>query len=164
MARILVILYSRSGYTKTIAEAIASACHADMEVIRDGARRGLFGYLRSGFEATRKKLPDIEPIENDPSRYDLIVIGTPVWAANIASPVRTFVTRYKDKFRNVAFFCTLGGSGAEKVLDDLTQLCGKSPIATVAITDDEIKHGSYQGKLDDFVRLIQEAVQKTAPV
>lgn len=164
MSRILVVFYSRSGYTKTIGAAIANACQADLEIVRDGTRRGLFGYFRSGYEAIHKKLPDIEPVDKDPSRYDLVVLGTPVWASNIASPVRTFITRYRGQFRHVAFFCTLGGSGADKVFDDLTQLSGKSPVATVAITDNEIRRSGYHGKLDGFVRLIQEAILKGTPV
>lgn len=151
MSPILVIFYSRSGHTKLIGDSIVNTCRADLEVIKNGARRGLIGYLRSGYEAMHKRLPVIDPIEKDLSHYELIVVGTPVWAANIASPVRTFITNYKDQFKDVAFFCTLGGSGAEKVFEDMTELCGKAPVATLSVTDDEIKLTSYQGKLDRFI-------------
>jgi len=151
MAQTLVIFYSRSGYTKLIGNAIEIACHADVEHIKNGTRRGLIGYLRSGYEAMNKKMPDIKPVEKNLSQYRLIVVGTPVWAGNIASPVRTFITQYRDQLKDVAFFCTMGGSGADKVFEDMEQLCGKPPLATLAVTDDEIKPGSYQKKLDGFV-------------
>jgi flavodoxin len=139
MVKILVVYYSRTGYTQRMAEAIGNACGADVERIRyDGARLGVWGYLRCGREALTKRAVDIEPAAKDPASYDLVVIGTPVWASNISSPVRAYLRRQKAKLRQVALFCTEGGSGGQKVLADMAELCGKQPMASLELTDREI--------------------------
>ena len=33
----------------------------------------------------------IEPPVRDPTRYSLVVIGTPIWMDNVASPVRSYL-------------------------------------------------------------------------
>ena len=78
------------------------------------------------------------PPAYDPSHYDVVVLGTPVWAGNISSPLRSYVAAHKAELRQVAFFCTQGGSGAEKVFPDLQELCGRAPLATLAVSDRDI--------------------------
>lgn len=151
MQRVLVVYFSRTGYTRKIAEEIAAACGADIERIQDlGDRSGIWGYLRSGREALKKRLIDIQPPTKRPSDYDLVVLGTPVWASNICSPVRAYIAAHKENFKQVTFFCTQGGSGAKKVLHDMAELCAQRPVATVALNDDEIKKGSHAEKLNQF--------------
>ncbi len=80
-----------------------------------GGRLGLFGSLRSAEEAWRERPAAIEPPRRDPSSYDLIIIGTPVWAWSTSSPVRAYLTAMKARLPDVAFFCTLGASGRARV-------------------------------------------------
>jgi hypothetical protein len=81
----------------------------------------------------------------------LVILGTPVWAGNICSPVRAYITAHKGNFGQVALFCTQGGSGAKKVLDDMTELCGQRPVATLAVRDVEITNERYAEKLNQFL-------------
>ena len=153
MQRVLVVYFSRTGYTRKIAADIAAACGADIERIQEPRdRSGIWGYLRSGREAWKKRLVDIRPVTKHPPDYDLIVLGTPVWASNICSPVRSYIAAHGHHFKKVAFFCTQGGSGAEKVLNDMAELCGQTPVATLVLTDTEIKHGQHADKLNQFLR------------
>lgn len=79
-SNILVIYYSRSGTTRKVAKAMASALGCDIEEITDMRdRRGGIGYLRSLFEAVWQRPSVIAPIAKDPSGYQLVIIGTPVW-------------------------------------------------------------------------------------
>ena len=64
--------------------------------------------------------------------------------------------KYRNKFKKVAFFCTFGGSGADKVFNDMAQLCVNKPIATMAITDNEIKKDLYKEKIKEYINAIQE--------
>jgi hypothetical protein len=36
----------------------------------------------------------------------MVAIGTPVWNHTMSTAIRTYLTKYKDIFRKVAFFCT----------------------------------------------------------
>jgi len=155
MKKILVVFYSRSGYTRKVAENIAAACEADIEEIRDiRPRKGLFGYFRSGYEASKMKLAEIEQTMADPAKYDVLILGGPVWAGKMASPIRTYITQHCDKNKAIALFCTYGGSGAEKVLRDMEKLCERKALALIAVTDDEIKKQRYRDKLDQLVKTI----------
>jgi hypothetical protein len=69
----------------------------------------------------------------------------------MSTPVRAYLTAHKDERKAVAWFCTLGGSGASKVLAEMAALCAREPVATLAITDADIERGRYGGALDEFV-------------
>jgi flavodoxin len=151
MAKVLVVYYSRTGYTRRVAGEIAAQCGADVEEIRDSvARSGILGYLRCGREAMRRQQPVIAAATRNPAGYDLVVVGTPVWAGTLASPVRSWLSAHSAEITRVAFFCTQGGSGQAKVLAELAALC-KPPVATLALTDSEIDRGRYAERLAQFV-------------
>lgn len=156
MQKTLIVFYSRSGHTQKVAEAIAEAHDADLEAIRDvQSRNGIFGYFRSGREAWRQQLTDIQPVEKNPEHYDLVVIGTPVWAGQLSSPVRTYVAEHHGHFKEVAFFCTEGGSGGEKVFKQLEELCGRKPVTCMILTERELKSRSYLQRVAAFAQSLK---------
>lgn len=151
MKDILVVCFSRTGYTRRIAEHIARATGADLEAIRERTpRTGWLGYWRSAREALRGTAADIAPASLQPRDYALVVIGTPVWAGNVSSPVRAWIARHRDDLQQVALFCTQGGSGAPKVLQRMEALCGRRPVATAVFNDAEIDGGQYLAKAAAF--------------
>jgi len=158
MARTLVVYFSRTGRTRRIALEIAAALGADVERIEEPQdRSGFFGYWRSGREAYRKLSPVIEPAVRDPSGYALVIVGTPIWAGHVSSPVRTYVGAHAGRFRNVALFCTHGGSSAGKVFGEIAELAGSEPVATLALKEREIEAGTYAGRLRQFVDTVAAA-------
>jgi hypothetical protein len=68
--------------------------------------------------------------------------------------MRTYVSSHREEFRELAFFCTQGGSGAKKVLDDMAELCKHRPVASLALNDDVIKKGLYSEKLNQFLAVV----------
>jgi len=103
--RILMVYFSRTGNTRRLAEAIARELACDIEVIRESRnRQGFTEFVKSCFEALFRHHPKIETVQHDPSAYDLVILGTPVWAGSMSSPVRSYIASYQGVFRNVAFF------------------------------------------------------------
>lgn len=152
MPRVLVVYFSRTGFTQRLAEDIAARCGADVERLRDvRSRTGVLGYLRSAREALKQRVIEIERPALDPADYDIVLIGTPVWASHVSSPVRAYVTARMDRFKRVAFFCTQGGSGAPKVLVELEGLCGLKPLSTLVANDADIKAGRCAAEVGRFV-------------
>jgi flavodoxin len=152
MGRTLIVYFSRTGYTRGVAEEMAAAFGADLEAVRDARKRsGVLGYLRSAREALRRSLIEIQPTENDPSQYDLVVLGTPVWAGHVSSPMRAYVSANRNGLKRVALFCTMGGSGGTAALTEMAGLCGREPVATLTLTDNEIDKGLHSSKLSAFV-------------
>ncbi|MHB1207593.1 MAG: flavodoxin family protein, partial [Rhodospirillaceae bacterium] len=93
--KILVVFYSRSGMTRRVAQVLAARLGCDLEEIAEAkGRRGIFGYLRSVREARRKQPAPVAASAFNPSSYDLVIIGTPVWVWSLSSPVRGYLTAH----------------------------------------------------------------------
>jgi len=159
---ILVAYYSRTGNTKAIAEKIAAALGADLEPIIDHTRRsGPLGYLRSAFEALFHRPADIGPAVHQPAAYDLVIVGTPIWNASVASPVRSYLRRHHPAMPAVAFFCTCGGMGIARTFAQMAKVCGKQPAATLAVR--EIDMPDVAPAIERFVAEINQAAPR-API
>jgi flavodoxin len=156
MARIRVVYYSRDGHTRDIALEIAAACGAEVEAIGEtSGRGGPLGYLRSALEALLGVRPPIRRMRHALQRGELVVIGTPILFWNMSSPVRSYLSAHRSSLDRVAFFCTYGGSGHEKVLQDMQALCGAPPVATLALTDAQCAPDAHRTELAAFVRALQ---------
>lgn len=147
----LVVYFSRSGHTRQVAKEIAQQCGADLEEIREpDAREGAWGYWRSGWQVLTRAEPPVLPMVRDPAAYDTVVIGTPIWISHPAPPVRTWVKRNAPRFKQVAFFCTEGGSGDRNAFAELSELCGKKPVATLAVTEKQLPADQHTQGLNQF--------------
>jgi flavodoxin len=155
MSDTLVVHFSRTGYTRRIAEEIAQAAGGDVEGIREKRQRtGLAGYFRWGRVACKHTAVEIEPAIRDPRDYRLVILGTPVWAGRLSSPVRAYIAAHKQELPRIALFCTQGGSGAPKVLQAMADLCGQKPVATAFFSDAEIDRGRCAEKLRAFAAAV----------
>ncbi|MFX1310455.1 MAG: flavodoxin family protein, partial [Promethearchaeota archaeon] len=87
MRKVLVVYYSLTGNTKMIAEAIAESIDSDILELKPvkelNAESGM-KYFWGGFQATMKKKPKLEEFDINPLDYELIILGTPVWAWTIS--------------------------------------------------------------------------------
>ena len=153
----LIIYFSRTGRTRRVAKGIQEATGFDLEEIKEKAGRvGPLGWLKSGMESTRRMLPQIIPLTHDPSRYDIVVIGTPIWASNMSSPIRAFITKYKDKINQIALFCTGDGVEPEKVFIPISELLGKEPIATLGLIGPNREEKVASLKIREFVAKLSD--------
>ncbi len=149
----LVVYYSRTRNTKMIAETISKSLNCDIEEIVDKEKRGgILGYLKSGFEASRSKLSKIEDPKHDLSKYELLVIGTPVWAGKMSVPVRTYLNQNLEKIPILACFCTAGGSGIDGTINSIGEYTNITPIESFGLTSSDIKSGSYKAVVEKFVQ------------
>lgn len=151
----LIVYYSRTETTKKIAQAIANEIECDIEEIVDMTNRdGNMGYLKSCVDAILKKDTTIKDIVYNPQDYDLIIIGTPVWASTVSNSVRMYIIQNAMNFKNVAFFCTEKSSGSEKTFKDMKLLCNKEPIDVIRFTTKEVNNESYSQQIKEFIDTI----------
>ena len=156
---ILVVYFSRTGHTQRIAAEIAAATGADLDpIVEQRSRKGILGYLRSGRDAYKKLIVPIEPSTKNPADYEIVVLGTPVWAGHISSPVRAYVAAHREQLARVALFCTEGGSGGTKVLRELAELIDATPVGTLVIDEKELRSGAYAGKLERFLEALPRSM------
>ncbi len=153
----LIVYYSRTGVTRTVAEALGERLAADVEEIRDAKKRtGALGSLGAGKDAMMRRLTEISEATHDPAGYDLVVIGTPVWAFTMAPAVRTYLAKHGHAVAKAASFCTMGGSGDKRTFQHVSELLGKKPTATLALLEKEVRSGAFAEKLDGFVAALGE--------
>ena len=148
--KVLIVYYSRTGTTKNTSELISKKLNCDIEEIKDTKDRlGIINYIKSGKDAMTSSLTTIESIEKDPSKYDHVIIASPVWAGTIASPILTYITENKGKFHNLSFISTCK-STCEKALNDMEKITEKKPISTMFVDKNDID-SKLDEKIDIFI-------------
>lgn len=134
MSKVLVVCFSRSGKTRAFGAELAERLHADFETIKEpNDRSGVSGYIRSVIDAVFRRNVAIDPPRHDVSLYDIVIVGTPVWAGTVSAPVRTWLASHRRKLPHLAFFCTERVRGDNTAFRDMTRLVGKQPVARCAV-------------------------------
>jgi hypothetical protein len=165
--RILVVYYSRSGTTRRIAELLASELGADIEAIREpgatearAARAGARGYVRSLLDALRHRQVKVAPPLHDLSAYDLVIVGTPVWASCASAPAIAWLKAQGPRIRHLALFCTLGARGSRSAFEQMTKAAGKAPLGVCAITAHDLRRRIDGTKRQGFCQKVRHRLAK----
>lgn len=129
----LVVYYSASGRTKTIAETIAETAGADLfEIVPDEPYTSedldwTNDDSRVSREHDNESLRDVELVKVTPDNwdsYDTILIGYPIWWGIAAWPVDNFVKGNDFSGKTVIPFCTSSSSGLGQSGTLLEQMAG----------------------------------------
>ena len=129
--KMLVLYYSQTSNTKTVATEIATRLNADIEEIVPVVP------YNGDFEATIQRcmkereegvVPEVKPLASDLAKYDVIFIGYPVWFGTFAPPVGAFLGQVDLSGKKVVPFCTFGSGGLESSMKDLAE---KQPNAEI---------------------------------
>ena len=152
MSKKLVAYFSATGTTKKAAERLAQALQADIFEIKPATpyTKADLNWLnplsRSSKEMKKKIKPEIiaEPI--NPSEYDIIFIGYPVWWYIAPTIINSFLESYDFSGKKIVLFATSGGSGFGKSVANL------QPSAPSA----EIIEGEILNNENGFEKLISE--------
>lgn len=140
-----------------VAEALGEALSCPVEKVRDDVKRsGLLGWLRSGRQAMKGETTELKPLQRDLGDFDLVAVGTPVWAGTMSTPVRSFLEAQRDDLPDVAFFCTAGGDNTAGTFADMEECCGHEPVATLAVSRTMIKKEEWHPAVDRFAGEVQE--------
>lgn len=154
--RTLVAYHSHSGHTRRAAEALAARIGADLAEIRpaDGRFRGLIGLVRAIVSARRARPAPIAPMDARLEDYDLVIVGTPIWASHISPPARAFLMENRERLRDYATLYTCVGTGLPEAGEDMARIMGPSPRAVLDLTRRDEGKPAFREKLETFVREI----------
>jgi flavodoxin len=148
----LITFYSRTGSTKTVANELRKLLKADIDEIIDRKdRSGILGYIGAVRDMLLKKPAEIA-YKKSPKDYDLVVIGTPVWATTMTPAVKTYLAANCRDFKNVSFFSTQGGDPPQKVMQNMEALCQKKPKAVLQLVGKKVKTGEFEEQLKEFAK------------
>lgn len=153
MTRILITYYSRSAHTREVAEYAALRSGAVLEpIVEVTARRGGFwGDTLTTLETLRGQPSQIRPIKADPTDFDIVLIGTQVWAGSLNPPAKAYIASRGAQLGRYGLFCTLGGMGAERAFGQFAALVGRAPERTLAIRQSLLKGQAYREVVDAFL-------------
>jgi flavodoxin len=147
----LVVYYSKTGNTGTVAKELAQNISAEVEELTETKpKEGVVGMILAGKDAALQNSTPINDVKHQVADYDLVIIGTPIWAWTMANPVRAFIEKHKKDIKKVAFFATMGNSGDKRAFSHMEKLSGLTPTATISFLDGKIKNGEFKTGLTEF--------------
>jgi flavodoxin len=125
----IIVYYSYSGNTKKVAGVLSEslAKQNEVEIIELTALDESDNFFSQCARAFRRKKAKIEPVNFDLTQFDLICLGTPVWAFAPAPAVNTFLKQCTGaENKQVMLFTTCGsGTGNERCLNYMQDILSK---------------------------------------
>ncbi len=146
--KILIVYYSLTGNTKFIAEIIKNALNADILPLKPKKElnpEGGMKFFWGGYQAIMKKKPKLEDFDINPEEYDLIFIGTPVWAWRYSPPIRSFLKQFNLKNKKVAIWMCYAGN-ADKALMRFKETIADSVLLGENKFQDPLQKGPEEAK------------------
>ena len=123
----LVVFYSLTGKTEIVAKTIAKELKADHCRVEEIKKRNRFlAYITGGYAAIRDRCSEIKPVELNVHDYDLILLGSPIWASRPVPAINAFINNTDFKNKEVIAFFTMGGTEYKKATDNITVKIEKS--------------------------------------
>ena len=153
MSDILCIYYSRTGSTRRAVKEIAEALDAEIVAISDERDR-------SGMDAMKTSTKPLRPFETARplEAYKLVIVGTPVWAGRMASPVRSLLKRRGLELHRVAYVVTRSTTQrSEEVYDQMDLYTAAKRLFAVSL-----RPGSegYEFWRNDFIQNVQRWLEQ----
>jgi DNA-binding transcriptional ArsR family regulator len=153
-----VVFYSYTGVTRGVAERIRNACGCDLVEVKTLTEYSAFTAYTTGVLHSRRGVPDpILPERIDVSRYDLLVIGTPVWAWKPAPAINAAVRALSGcEGKRAVVFCTNCGQPGEALplLEAALAGRGVEVAAAISLTKDDMATRTAE---NDLIERIVEA-------
>ncbi len=142
--KILVVYFSRMGYTKKIAYDEANKIGAEIIELKAKEKTentlGFWWCGRFGMHKWRMKIEDIG-IKLD--RYDRVIIVSPIWVFNICAPIREFCYKYAKDINNVEYIFThFMKASFKNVADETDKIIGKKrkKLTSICVRFGKIKN------------------------
>jgi flavodoxin len=127
----LVLYYSETGSTKTVAEELQKQLGADIESIE--AVKPYSGNFQETMQRGQREnqsgeTPALKPLKSKIANYDVIFLGYPIWFGTYANPIATLVKENDFAGKTIVPFCTFGSGGLNTSSDALVKALPKATI------------------------------------
>lgn len=128
----LVVYFSATGTTKPLAEYAAEILNADLyEIVPENpyTEADLAYYINGRADQEQNDSsarPGISGGVENMERYDIIILGYPIWHGQAPRIISTFLESYDFSGKTIIPFCTSHSSGIGSSADNLHVLCSDS--------------------------------------
>jgi flavodoxin len=137
--KVKIIYYSQEGNTKLIATQISKLFDSDvleLKPIKEYPTKGFLKYFWGGKSIVAKEKPQLEQYDKAIEDYDLIILGSPIWAGTFAPPIRTFLTENDLVGKRIAFFVCHAGGGESRCFKDFSSIQPNCDlVSTISLLD-----------------------------
>ena len=153
--KILVVYFSHTGNTRTIAGYIHNTVRSDLVEIKTvdtytDDYDTLLAQIRK--EVASEYWPPLTTRIENIASYDVVFIGYPIWVETAAPPVRSFLTTHDLTGKTVVPFCTSGTSSAEASYRLVRSLCPQSTV----LEGIQIRRGTYDTAYERVIEWLQK--------
>lgn len=147
----LVVYFSATGNTKSLAEKIAEESGSDIfEIVPEEPYTSAdLNYSNSDCRANKEQndtssRPAISSKLDNIDDYDTIFIGYPIWWGTMPKIINTFLDTYDLSGKTIMPFCTSGSSGISTSVSAIRNICTNSTVTdgfrgTSSTTDTQIR-------------------------
>lgn len=157
MSKILVVSYSWTGTCDRVADLLRQFQpgwqHGEIDL--ENPRHGRAGYWRCVLDSVLRLKPAIRYEGPFPSKFDAVVLVSPIWAFRLAGPMRSFVNTRREHLPDVAVISVMGGAGASNAVREIERLTGRACIMNIALTMQEVQQGDAAIRLRDFAETLR---------
>ena len=129
--KVLVLYYSETGSTESVAQELQQQLGADIEKIEAVVPyTGNFQETieRGGREMRSGETPALKPLKSKLAKYDVIFLGYPIWFGTYAMPIATLVKENDFEGKTIVPFCTFGSGGLSASAEALRKALPKATV------------------------------------
>lgn len=160
--KIAVVYYSLEGNTKFAAEKIAERLGADpieLKCVKAFPTGKVGKFFWGGKSVAFGEKPELMPYDFNADDYDVVVIGSPVWASKYASPLKTFFAENDISGKRLGFFVCSAGGKTDKCFAEMKRDAKQEGAATLSLIDPLKKQTpENDAKIDKFCERLKEAL------
>ena len=156
-----VVFYSLSGNTQAAAKEIAEGIGADLielKLVKPFPTEKSKQLALGGMQAMFGMKPAIQELSKNIKEYDVLILGTPIWAGTIAAPVHSFLNKYQvlDKF--VAVFTFSGGGDNKRCIAKLSKRLPRLKVEVALANRDSDLAIHNADKIYHFIKEVERLV------
>jgi len=163
----LVIFYSLKGNTVFVAETIAEAIEAEILELKPKKDLNPKSFLRffwGGMQVIFKIKPALMEFDKNIENYDILFIGTPVWAANFTPSFLTLFSKVNIENKKIALFCCYGDNPGKTFKSLKKQLTGNIFLGEIGfkepIKQSETKKMEILKEISDWAKQIVSEIKE----
>lgn len=112
----LFVYFSNSGNGDFVAEILRNNGYEilKLNMKKQIGKMGFFGMMFYGMRASFGKKEKLLPYSFSKETYDKIVIGSPIWADQISTPINTFLSEQNLSNKKIVFLLYSAGGECKK--------------------------------------------------
>lgn len=154
----VVVFYSLSGNTQAAAKEIAEGIGADLielKLVKPFPTEKSKQLALGGMQAMFGMKPAIQELSKNIKEYDVLILGTPIWAGTIAAPVHSFLNKYQVLDKIVAVFTFSGGGDNKRCIAKLSKRLPRLKVEVALANRDSDLAIHNADKIHHFIKEVE---------